>query len=580
MLACPHCGTGKLSSAAGYESAKKRPAKRGKGLRILALLIVVAAIIGVIYLRRSAPVVPIETLIPEAAGMVGVSDTNWWWNATAEIRESAEVRKAMEQSEKQFGISFEKDVVPWMGEMGVVSLGMASNGPQFAILGQVKDEAAFRRFVDKAQETATREGHVKWTEVDYHGVKLQQTEFNGPPRRGSFGGSYPTKINLEVGLLGRWFVVGVGEDSAEKIIDTWQHRAKSINQSPKWQTALAELRKMPGTRVGWLGYEGQSYFESLMGGNPMAAKMVKTPGAAKLTTVCALFEESNELKMEAVSVPNDDMARAIYTKFAQSKPVAGKCLSELPDGTFTAVVSMVSWDKCIEFLKQMVLDMSSDAQMNSFVENMCMQVQPVLDALTSFTGESAVALTWKDGVGFGGVLIGETSGSEQAKATAGDLQSFAQMIGAQVKVDKGLVKLPQAKRDSKNLNLMLCWGTKDQWLKFGSHPNWLTSKPSKTKLQIPAEAKDAVIVGIGDFSFLPLVLKWAKSECPTKSGRDGVDVLNQLGLNKAQWAFWAQIDNETGAIRSTAVLRNWEWRKAVKPIMDFGTKQGKEMEGR
>lgn len=577
--ACPYCNTGLSSDVqAGREAAHgvtKAPRKRNPAI-IVALVVIIAAIVGYAYLHRSGTV-KFETLVPETAGMVGVSDANWWWNASKDVRGSAAVAKAMQESEKQLGISCDKDVVPWMGQIGCALLGMTGTEPQVVVLGEVKDVAAFNRFVSKAQKAASTKGHMKWTQVDYHGVKLQESEFTAPPRRNAFGVSAPKKTTVAVGLLGKWFVLGIGKGSAQKVVDTWQHKTPSIEHNEKWTKALAELKKMPGKHVGWVGYDCESYMKAMLGANPMMATMCKVPEAAKVTAVCAFTESASELKVDSVAIPNSEKARAIYKAFAQSKPLTGKAFNELPSETFAVMVSTLNGEKTVDFLKQYILDMFANPQVKAQVEMGFGQAQPIFSALKSFTGESAAAFTWKDGIGFGGVLLGETSGAANAKATAGDLQAFAQVTGATVKVDNGLVMIPQTKHDTKNLHVMLCWGAKNEWFKLSSHPGWLTT-PGKSKLQLPSEAKNAAIAGVGDFSFLPSVLKWAKSESKSKADHDVIEMLSKLGLEKAQWAFWSEFDDETGMVRNTTVLRNWEWRKSIKPMMDYSAKQAETIQ--
>jgi hypothetical protein len=194
------------------------------------------------------------------------------------------------------------------------------------------------------------------------------------------------------------------------------------------------------------------------------------------------------------------------------------------------------------------------------------ELQPLQEALDKCTGECALGLTWRDGVGFGLVMLGETKDAKNSQYAVNLLRRVANRSGANVKEESGLVKLPDAKVEQKNVHILPCWGARNQWLTFSTNPGWLANG-AKCNMCMPGDVEDYQFAGVGNFEFLPSVLDWADESSPSSSTKNFTDTIRRMEINKAEWVLWATINSDGSSAHSVMLLKNWSWRKALQSVM-------------
>lgn len=541
---------------------------------IILLLLVIAAI--AYYVKKSAAPASLESLVPKDCAMVAAADAAWWWNTSEDVRLDPQVVREMKKAEKELGISFDKDVVPWMGQTGIVFLGMSGRDPQIAIIAEIKDKDAFARCAKQVQSFAERESGKKWIDFTYHGVKL---------RKLSISIEYRPPTTFTSGVLPGWFILGIGSGAAEKVIDVTQGRVPSLKHNTEWVQAMS---KLPSKRVAWLGCDGTRMTDIMDEANnvmgiPSSSKWdsirhvrkKQNSSASSMFNGFAVYvfsEKGNELRADAEVILRSEAARKLYQKLKKSsKPITGKSLAKLPEGTFAAIL-VSNPGPWLDVYKQTMLDSCQTQEMRFNAERFFLIMTPIENAIDTCTGECAAGLIWRKEKGFGLTIAGETAGKDIARNSALSIQALLQGFGMPVKQDGNLSILPALKHDEENIHVLPCWGFDDKWLALSTHPDLITSS-KKATLKLPSDAAGADMVAFGKFSFLPSMLNWAKENAGSARDREAIDLIRQLGLDKAEWAMWSKTDPQGTSVHTTAVLRNWEWRKALKTAMDFAAKQ-------
>lgn len=547
-------------SAGGEKAAKKRrPRSRLK--TAVALILILAGIAAIGYYKFGGSL-ELEAMIPESCPMFVSSDASWWWEAAADVRVVPEVQEGMKQIEKELGLTFDKDLTPWMGEMAFAVLEVKPNRPKFAVIAEIRDRDAFKRCLDRLTARAERDAGTKWKEIDYHGIKMRQLDISGQV------------TPLTVAMIKGYVVCGIGPESAQTVVDVWQGRKPSIKNNAVWARAFDAL---PEDAVVRIAYDTEALMKNVSEADPTGS--VRVPESAKSLIVCAFTEGDGSLRMDAVSAAKSEEAKKVFRE-AKDKMggIDGRSVKEVPNGAF-AVMVMSNPGYMVDNLRKGLLDMVGNPQVRQMAEQSLMQVQPVFDAAHRCTGECAAALTYRDGDGFGAVIVSETKDKASSKASASELTSFIASNGMKISQNAGLATFTDAKVDETNVHILPCLGARDKWLVFGSHPTWITGTV-KTDLKLPADLDDVQLAGAGNFKFVPSVLKWAEREGKNDpSSQEVVGFIRQLKLENATWTAWSKIDAEQGVGQSVIILRGWDWRQGLKSAMSIIQKEQKKEVG-
>ncbi|MEN6520552.1 MAG: DUF3352 domain-containing protein [Armatimonadota bacterium] len=583
-LRCPHCGAGAkpvdagepekalsecstdaagssepcCCSAAGEKAVckKRRPGNR---LKIaIALLLILAGVVAVGYFKFSRSP-ELEEMIPGSCPMFVSSDASWWWEAAEDVRVLPEVQNGLKEIEKEFGLTFEKDLTPWMGQMAFAVIEAKQTNPRFAVIAEIRDNEAFKRCLDKLSARAERDTGMKWKKVEYEGVKMRQLDISG-------------RVSpVTVAIIRGYAVCGIGPDSVQAVVDAWKGRKPSIKNDPVWARAFNALPEDAVVRV---AYNTEAVMKNVSEADPTGS--IRIPESAKSLIVCAFTEGDGSLRMDTVSVAKSEEAKkALREAKDKMGGIDGRSVKQLPDGTFAVMVTS-NPGYMVDNLRKGLLDMVNNPQVRMMIEKNLAQVQPVFDALHRCTGECAAAFTYRNGDGFGAVVVSETKDKVSSKASVKDLTSFIAGNGVKISQNAGLATFTDAKVDKTNVHVLPCLGVRDKWLVFGTHPTWITSTV-KTDLKLPSNIKDVQFAGAGNFKFIPSVIKWAEQEAKGDiSSNKVIGFIRQLKLENATWTAWAKIDPEQGIGQSVMVLQGWDWRQGLKSAMSFIQKDQKK----
>jgi Protein of unknown function (DUF3352) len=159
---------------------------------------------------------------PSSSQWIAVSDTLDKLNAKEPIRE------AIDEQLLQFGLQFERDILPLSGDEGYMAVtdvdALADNaGSGFVIAFRLRDQdKAEGIFLDIAQNEGT-----SFTEEDYEGVTIRQAESLSPGEQGA------------ISFVENIMVVGLSNPDVKGVIDVIQGRAASAQTNAR----LIEMRE-------------------------------------------------------------------------------------------------------------------------------------------------------------------------------------------------------------------------------------------------------------------------------------------------------------------------------------------------
>ena len=538
--------------AAATEAARVKAAKRGprRWLWVIAAAaVLLLCVLGGVYAWWSRSP-PLEALLPADTAAVVSVDTPWWWRTSASLRAQPQVREAIARAEKEAGLSFEDDVAPWVGQVGVAVLKADESHPQIVVCARVRDYAAFARCLARLRSRAESRGKGgAWTDSSHDGVSLQGTTAH------SGGGP---GLTIKGGFVRGWIIVGIGDGAEEKALDAWSGRTPSLASSAVWKKVLALLPPAP---VFWMGGDTHALSSS-----PAQARAWNDQPYAQNVAVSALSDKGDGLEMDVVNCPKTDAGRAFWRKIkGGAQPVTGEALARLPDST--AVAMLVNdpggWWERTRARAEEAMDADQRAQFNQALA----QAGPLQEILRHFSGQCAAGAQWQTGHGFGLVTTAEADGPAAPEKAASDLTAWVQKQGDPIRQDGSLRRLAKAEdyTPARGYSFCPCWQPQDRWLTGGSDPDWLRAPSGHPALQFPTEAHQADFVVLGSFRALPALLD--EQGARFGAGPDTLAAVRRLGLEDAQWTAWLAMAPDGDWQRVSVSLRHWKWRPALDEEM-------------
>lgn len=500
----------------------------------------------------------ITSLIPIDSPVFGVVDSRWGWDATAPVREYPDVSKEVAKTEKELGISFDKDVAPWAGNIGVIMLDMKKEQPSFAFLVEITDEDKFEQVAKKLGTVAERESKLKWTDVTYNGVKMRRATLND-----RFGAGVP----ITTAVIKGYVLIGAGANTAERVIDTAQGKKPSIEKMPAMTQALATLPEKP---VSWFGINGEEYFKLMTKQSPVPMSGDKILKLSGYVGIYSVTENTDEIRMKCTYIATNDTVQSFWKDIkSKTAPVKGDSLKQLPATTFIAAVTTnpsVWWDQ----YKKIFTSIADQSGQQMAIQQSLEQIKPVENVIKRMNGECALACTYQQKQGFGVVILGETQDKKSAADGARELQQFVSTVGVNAVQKGSLYQLPQTKFNFDQFKGMVCWSATDNWLKLSSSPVCI-SGTSSSKLELSDEAIGSDFAAAGNFAFLPMLLKEISGS--KEITEEDVDAIQTIGFNKAEWQAWGTIDLDGKSSHSELCITNWDWRKALAAGLDYAKKK-------
>lgn len=564
VTACPSCEEELQASVPAptepVAASGRTPRRWGPFVACVAILIAVLVCVAYYLFTKTAP---LSAMLPEKSPLVIALDANWAWNAIEDVRKDPDAGKSIAEAEKEMGLSIDKDIMPWIGQIAIVPTEIGPMGPpKVAFFVQVSNWPKLLQSEKKLQQMTEKSAGSKWTNYSYKGVTLSKLEM---------GAGQPA---VAAGRVGGWFVVGMGADVVEKIIDVSQGRATSLAKNAAWSKALAKMPKKP---VFWYGMDMAEYLAMFRKLSPMSAMM--PPSVMEMSNsvaVIALTEKPDELRLDGFSVANSDKVRQMMKDLkGDMKPVSDKAFKQLPEGTVLALM-MSSPGKLWEKYKAMLLDMSQTPEQRRQMEAGFKQGEAIEKALNRLTGQCALGLVWSDKTGFGLSLVGETDSSSNAQSASADVARFMTEVGLRMEHKGDVYSIPSVAAHEEFFSGTPAWGSRSEWFVFATKPEWVRGGVMNS-MAFPSELNGVDSGVVADFKFLDSVLAKAEKSVPA-SGKEEMAVVRGMGMDKAKLLGWGSTDPNGEWSQSTMVLNNWEWRKAIKGVLMLGKETQRAMQ--
>lgn len=498
-----------------------------------ALLIAVALLALLAPGGHAAPPAALSSFIPLDSPGAASIDVPWLWQSAAPFRQIPEIGKGVQAAQEAMGLSFEQDLLPWVGQMAVIITGVAPDGSGCAICLQIRDgdhmlesarvEAILRKMLPGGDKAI-------WTAMDYKGVAIWRTEI--PQGR--------SVLKVATATLDGWFVIAIGDGVIRKVIDTRKGDNPSLAQHPSFARAMDSL---PADGVGMVYVNGQGILAQVQKGDADAALRLKDSELGKFFVAGVITAPENDLRFDAVYCTTAANTRAVLKQLnADAGRVTGAALTQLPGDAF-ATLLLPNPDKWVEAVKQLMLNAAPDDDARQALQQGMAEMDGVRAVLRQFTGELGAGAVWRENQGFGVTVAGQTDTPADATTAAAAIGAFLKLQHLPVAEKDGLYTIPATQNDAPTFPMLLCWRARRQWLVGASHPDWLAKPGDQPALVLPDSAKNASLVAFGDFSFLPTMMK---------SMHVGDDVLAMLSANKlmlGKWAIALKIDEDGGAVR-------------------------------
>ena len=549
-------------------------------------------------------------LIPKTSVGFVMLDTPWFYTnliglKDAEGKSLIGEQKEFKELEEKLGISLERDIMSWVGRMGVAVLSIEETEIIFdddgGVDGGVAPDAVLEEDADAGEELDIDEGDAEemdeaidgdmneefqeprssvdvslaiflevrnralflaklpgllknvpeeqlmiWKEDVYQGVSIRRSEMD-------LAGEQRT---IALGELNGWLVCAIGDGTMEKIIDSAKGIAPSYMEIPGMKEAFAQL---PETNCALISVNGDS---------DMQLTQVPTESMAgtAMLGACSVTEQGMQFETTTLAI-SDAMQQRLKRYKEIMKAPQGKALAHLPVGTF-AVLSFSNPGALMLEMKKSMLDTPQDDMVRQMMEQTFARIQPLQDLLNNVTGEVALAGSWSKELGFGITLVGEHASTAKVKDSVKLMKNFVTTtFEIPVTDQNGLCSLPRFSEEQ-DFPFQPCWTTKSNtWLAISSSVAWIKKTgPAKMPL-MPQDARGANAIMAADMSFLSGVFDSIEKNHP-ELPREQLAALRALQLEKIQLISYEKISDDAKMVRSTCQLNNLDLQKILALLLD------------
>jgi len=500
---------------------------------------------------------PLYSLVPQDCAAMLVADTPWWWKSSEGIRANPAASSALGRMDKELGFSIKDDVMPWVGQISLVTFNPDEDEPRAALFAEIKNVYRFVRTTGRLRKSIERDRSLGWSNVTYRGVAIRRAYIPNPP-------SEPLRISFAI--VKGWMVVGVGNGTVEQIIDTSQGSKKSLSQNEDIVRSLSGLSD--NQHAAWMintPQTGNVLDQFSVASHPLA----KALRATDSVSIGALSGDVNDLQLKAVSTATSEKTRSRWTAFKRDiKPINGKILTQLPDGT-SVLLLLSNPGKWFGQLEKLLFGKSNSDTVKTLPSPENGLLQGVSGFLNRFSGECAIAAAWKETTGFGIVAVGDAGDKNSALDAAKILKSMATSGGASMVEAGDLFEVAPEVRFNADVLCLPCWTARSNWLLIGSHPNWI--KCSKTSVRLPKEAMNADAAFLVDLGFVPSFLQSRLQQSPYGTQGRVLDTVRKMNLNNACMTGWVKIDSEGRNQESVLELKGFDWTKIWNTVLMLET---------
>jgi hypothetical protein len=552
VTVCSQCGeTLGVEPIQAYPVISAPVRRRGASRRIgiLVVLLLALATGGVRAYQYYFGTPALETVIPGGSMGYAAGDARWVWDATADVRAEPAVAKGIREMESKLGFTLEKDVMPWAGDVAFAMIDAKPGAMNGAIYIEVKDQRRFYNTVQRVRSETEKRSTLPWASTAYKGIPIRRTQVTA---------GMPASSTISTFWLRGWIVIGIGDRTAERVIDTWQKRTPSIGDSANWSKALNHL---PQEVVSWGGVDGAAARRSLATANiPMGMS-----GNSDAITVFATTEKADGFRVDSYSLPTTEATAKYYKEIgAKVKPVSGELYVRLPDGTI-ATMMMTQPGQWLDIFKQAMKESATDDSQRRMIDQGLAEMAGLESVLRRMSGDAGAAVAWQPTKGFGGVLVADMGDDSSALQGANELTAFAEKHNTQVTMTGNGTRFTLRVSETKEPQFRLSptWEASGKYLTLATHPAWLEPGIGADRLRLPAEAKGACMVMQGDFRLLEaIVASLAKSAKPADRNT-AAGFARDTRLSGAKWVSWSRM-NSDGTTAGVGEITGWPWRDATK----------------
>ncbi len=557
---CIFCGS--LLKEQQAPGGGRRLMGRVRWLVLTITLLIAAGSVLFAFLARWYRAPSVTAFFPADTGWIVEVDLQRGLEIFNEMRKIRPVAQAVAELEKDWGLSFERDVVPWCGQMALCPSwgGDKRHEPQrAALVMEVRDWDRFLKCADIVKEKVI--GSNSWKEETYQGITIQKWQTARQPPIG-------------LAFLKTHAIAGIGKGAVENVVDTWLGRKPSLSQSLGWRLARARMGDGHLLKV-YMNHNTPSEVRSLLLPPVPFDRTRTTVAQLPLDVALSLAVEEDRITVTYIAVPTSDEMQKKFQKWASRLPVAkGNFLSLLPENTvgvcyFNNLGEW--WEMTIESLEELGADQVGIEEEEW--EDFKTEIKPLSKIFKKLKGDCALAVTWDEQMGWGILFVGATEDEEEAKDSSLRLKDFVERTGEMTVEQKGdLFFVPELVDTEEPLfPLRFCWTTRDRWLVVSSHPDWLEKQRAKQESTLAETIRKTVFGASFDFRWLESFLKQAQKQVVSESEKERVRFLECLNLQGARLHAWTEWDSDGRWSAFNLELTGWNWKKAVEATVEnFG----------
>ncbi len=372
--------------------------------------------------QATARIMPADTglysvIDPSAANSEGFQHLS---EIYSDVLDDAGVNDQIDNAEDEFGISFEKDVQPWLGSemsLAIPNLEDASGGEPIVVLAAVtRDRKASDAFLEKLKESLEDKDYDVEEET-YNGVTFYVQQVNND-----------WETPLVFGTVDNVVVLTTDVDAMKDIIDTQQGKGDSLVKNERY----TELKKaLPKNAFVTMFIDVQDLVPAMedsssvglstgLFGLPAGLSGDQIEAYETAGLAITLDKEGVQIDMAVTFDPGKLDTETLEAMKAQAKANPGQILREIPSDAIGFVSSRdlaASWKTALASIKK---DSDAEEQFDSLSESMGIDLDEGF--LAWATGEYALAVVEAGGdfeVGF--FAIFEVGDQTAAEGTLGDV---------------------------------------------------------------------------------------------------------------------------------------------------------------
>jgi hypothetical protein len=380
----------------------------------------------------SAKIVPDDAIM---TGFISTDDATW-----SQLKKfgTPEAQQYFGQSLKEFQqklltesqVDFEKDVKPWVGSVMIAALpsGAAkpvqqntpakTEPPNLLIVVGIKDKGSALKFANKMKSQAG----TKSTETDYKGVKISEFVGKGSP-------TYSAVIK-------DYLILAPQKQWVEQAIETSKGQPSFASKEGASNLLAADAidLKNPLARIYLPDYATaiQQLAANSPKGNPISPQGLTQLKQVK-SVAAGIGVDEQGLRLKAVANIDPNAAKIEY------KPASGKIVSQFPAET----MALISGASINQYWQQISEQSKSDENTAATFNQVRQQLKATADIDLDkdifgwMDGEFAIgAIASNQGllasIGFGGVMVFDTSDRKTAEAALVKIDNFAKRNSVKV----------------------------------------------------------------------------------------------------------------------------------------------------